>query len=164
MLLLNINRKPYTTMGSPMALSLDLERSKSRSHRFRNLISHKGVQLGLILPLNINRKPYMGSPIIQLNFTLSDILRSNSRSLRFQSLISCKAAQLGPMLLLNVNTWLIGNHIHMYMGSPMVLLNLALSMLSNLERSKSRSLIFVMVADLYVIHIFASSLSCLLPV
>ena len=60
MLLLNINKKP--DMGSPMALFhvtlCDLERLKSRSLRFQSLISRKGVELGHILLLNINRKPY----------------------------------------------------------------------------------------------------------
>ncbi len=45
-----------------------------------------------MLLLNINRKPYMGSPVTLSHLTLSDLERSNSRSLRFQSLISCKGA------------------------------------------------------------------------
>ncbi len=59
-------------MGSPMPLSSltlsDLERSKSRSLRFRSLISCKGAYLGSMLLLNINRKPYMDSPMALSNF------------------------------------------------------------------------------------------------
>ena len=66
MLLLNINRTAY--MGSPMTLShltlSDLERSNSRSLRFRSLVSCKGAELGHMLPLNINGKAYMGSPLV----------------------------------------------------------------------------------------------------
>ncbi len=51
-------------MVSPMTLShltlSDLERSISRSLRFKTLISRKGPELGHMLQLNINRKPYMG--------------------------------------------------------------------------------------------------------
>ena len=42
----------------------DLERSKSRSLRFQTLISRKGAELGPMLLLTINRKPYMASPSI----------------------------------------------------------------------------------------------------
>ena len=129
MLLLNINRKPY--MGSPIAhlhLTLsDLERSKSRSLRFRSLISRKGAQLGPMLLLNINRKPYMGSPMALSYLTLSDLERS--RSPKFQSLIPSKGRQLRPMLLLNTNR-------KPYMRSPMASSHLTLG---DLERSKSRS-------------------------
>ncbi len=65
MLLLNINWKPY--MGSPMAPS-HLERSKSRSPRFRSLLSRKGAELGHKL-LTINRKPYMGSSMTPSHLT-----------------------------------------------------------------------------------------------
>ncbi len=58
----------------------DLERSMSRSL------------------LNINRKPYMGSPITPSHLALNDLEGSKSRSLRFRSLISCKGAELGHML------------------------------------------------------------------
>ncbi len=54
-------------MGSPLPLShltlSDLERSNSRSLRFRSLAHCKGADLGHIPPLKINRKPYMGSPL-----------------------------------------------------------------------------------------------------
>ena len=40
----------------------DLERSKSRSFRFRMLITYKGAKLGHTLLLNSNKKSYMGSP------------------------------------------------------------------------------------------------------
>ncbi len=99
MLLLHINRKPY--MGSPMALLhltlSDLERSRSRrflvkvthtskpyiSPRFWRIISHTGAELGLMLLLNIDRKPYIGSPMALPHLTLSDLERSESRSFRF---------------------------------------------------------------------------------
>ncbi len=59
------NRKSY--MGSPMApldLTLSaLERSNSRSLSFQSLISRKRAELGPILVLTINMKPYMGSPV-----------------------------------------------------------------------------------------------------
>ncbi len=62
-------------MGSPMALSYltlsDLERSKSRSLRFQSLIFHKGIKLGPMLQLTINRTP---SSIL----TLSDLDRPKS--------------------------------------------------------------------------------------
>ncbi len=90
-------------MVSPMTLShltlSDLERSISRSLRFKTLISRKGPELGHMLLLNINRKPYMGSPVTLSHLTLGDLERSNSRSLRFRSLISCKGAELSHMLL-----------------------------------------------------------------
>ncbi len=74
-------------MGSPMALShltlSDLERSRSRSLRFRNLLSRKGDQLGPILLLNINKKSYFGSPMALSHLTFSDLERSRSRSLTF---------------------------------------------------------------------------------
>ncbi len=58
----------------------DLEKSNSRSLRFRNLASRKGAELGHVFLLNINRKTYMGSPMALLHLTLSDI----ERSLRYQ--------------------------------------------------------------------------------
>ncbi len=55
-----MNRKPY--MENPMTPShltlSNLERSKSRSLIFRSPISCKGAELGHMLLLNINRKPY----------------------------------------------------------------------------------------------------------
>ncbi len=59
---------------APLHLTLsDLERSKSRSLRFQSLISRKGAQLGPVLLLNINKKPYMGSPMAPSHLTLSDL-------------------------------------------------------------------------------------------
>ncbi len=74
MLLLNINRKPY--MGSTLTSShltvSHLERSKSRSFRFRSIINHKEAKLGLATICDINWKPYMKSPSQSLYLTLSD--------------------------------------------------------------------------------------------
>ena len=61
----------------------DPERAKSRSPNFRNLISRKGAKLDPMLLFNINRKPYMGSPMALSNLTLSNLKRSKSMSLRF---------------------------------------------------------------------------------
>ncbi len=61
--------------SSHMTLS-DLKKSN-----FRNLISHKGAELGHILILNTNRKIY--SAITLSHLILSDIERSKSRSLKF---------------------------------------------------------------------------------
>ncbi len=80
-----------------------LERSVSRSLRFQSLISYKGTELSYMLPLNSNRKLYMGSPMPLSHLTLSNLERSVSRSLRFQSLISCKGTELSYMLPLNSN-------------------------------------------------------------
>ncbi len=87
MLLLNINRKSY--MGSPMASSdltlSDLDRSsqchpdfrsKSRSPTLQSLVSCKGAKLGHMLPLTINRKLYMPSPMTPWHLTLSNLERS----------------------------------------------------------------------------------------
>ncbi len=66
-------------MASPISTSLltlsDLERSKSRSLGFQRLISRKGAELGPILVLTINRKPYIASPITPSLLTLSDLDR-----------------------------------------------------------------------------------------
>ncbi len=87
MLLLNVNRKPYTCIGSPVAPShLTLsnpERSESRS---LILQSH-------ILLLSINRKPYIESPMAPSYLTSSDLERSKSP--KFRKLISNKGAELG---------------------------------------------------------------------
>ena len=100
---------------TPSHLTLsDLERLKSRC-----LISCKGPELVHMLLLNINRKPYMGSPMTLSDLTLSDLERSKSRSLRFGSLIFCKGAGLGYKFILNVNR-------KIYMGSPLVTLHLTL--------------------------------------
>ncbi len=45
----------------------------SRSLRFRKLISRKGAELGHMLLLNINRKPYMASPMTLSHLTLNDL-------------------------------------------------------------------------------------------
>ncbi len=60
-----------------------LEKSTPRSLRFQSLISRKGAELGPILILTINRKPYMASPMVLSNLTFTDLQRSKSRSLRF---------------------------------------------------------------------------------
>ncbi len=61
-------------MGSPTAPShltlRDLERAKSRSFRFRSIISRKGAELSHMLLLSVNWKPYMGSPLMRLHLTL----------------------------------------------------------------------------------------------
>ncbi len=93
-----------------MAVTFDLsdvERSMLKSLRFLKLISRKKAQLGHMLLLNINRKPYRESPMTVSRLTLSYLERSKSRSLRFRSIISCKGAELGYMLL----SKLIGNHV-----------------------------------------------------
>ncbi len=88
----------------------------------------------MLLLLGTNRKSHMGSPTAPLNLTLSDLERSNSRSPKFGSLITRKGAYLGHMLLLNIN-----RNPKPYTGNPMTPLHLTLS---DLERSKSRSLRF----------------------
>ncbi len=113
------------TTPSPSTLT-DLERSKSRSLRFRSLISCKGREFGHMLLLNINRKAYMDSPMTLSDLTASDLERSISKSLRFQRLISRKATELGHMLLLNINR-------KSYMGSPIPPSHLTLI---DLDRSK----------------------------
>ncbi len=63
-------------MGNQMILShltlSGLERSNSRSLIFRSLISCKGAELGhkLLLPVNINRKAYIESPMTSSHMTL----------------------------------------------------------------------------------------------
>ncbi len=60
MLLFNMNRKPY--MRSIVTLShltlSQIERSKSRSLRFRRLISCEGTELGHMLLINPNMKSW----------------------------------------------------------------------------------------------------------
>ncbi len=74
-------------MGSPITLShltfSDLEWSNSRVHRFRNIISRKGGDLGPMLLLNINRKPYMGSQMAVLNLTCGDLEGQSQGHSRF---------------------------------------------------------------------------------
>ncbi len=60
------------------------------------------IRLLLVL-LDIGRKSYMGSPMVPLDLTLSDLERLNSRSSRFQGLISREGASIGPMLILTIN-------------------------------------------------------------
>ena len=60
-------------MGSIGAITFvfsDLERSMSRSLRFRRFISHKGAELGHTLLLNINRKACIQSLLVGLHLTL----------------------------------------------------------------------------------------------
>ncbi len=66
-----INKKPYMeSQMTPSHLILsDLERSKSRSLRFRSLISRNGAALGHMLLLKINRRANMGSFLIRLHLT-----------------------------------------------------------------------------------------------
>ncbi len=71
---------------------------------------------GHMLLLNINRKPYMGSPMTLSYLTLSDPEKCKARLLRFRSSISAKGAELGHMLLLNINR-------KACMGSPLVRLH-----------------------------------------
>ncbi len=59
-----------------MALSFDLD-SLSKPYN--------GAELGPMLLLTINRKPYMGGPMTPSPLTLSALERSKSRSLIFQS-------------------------------------------------------------------------------
>ncbi len=85
----------------------------------------------MLLYTNINRKPYMGSPMTLLHLNLSDLERSVSRSLRFQTLISRKAAEFGHICYYLTP---IRNHIW-DMGSPKPPSHLTLS---DPERSKLR--------------------------
>ncbi len=84
-----VNRNPC--LASPMTSSYltlsKLERSKSRSLRFRSFVSYKRAVLGHILLLNINRKAYMGSPLV-ITFGLSDLEMSMLRSQSLNAYIS----------------------------------------------------------------------------
>ena len=53
--------------------------------RISKLISRKGAELGHMLPLTTNRKPYMASPMTSSHLTLSEPVRSKSRALRILS-------------------------------------------------------------------------------
>ncbi len=66
-----------------------------------------------------------------------DLERSKSRALRFQSVLPRKGAKLGPMLLLTTNR-------KPNMASPMAS---TFFTLSDLERSKSRSLSLYLVKE-----------------
>ena len=69
---------------TPSFLTLsDFERSTSRSLGFQCLISRKGVELGPMLLLIINRKPYMASPMTSSLLCFSVPGRSKSKSLEF---------------------------------------------------------------------------------
>ncbi len=93
-----VNRKPCMASPETSHLTLsDLERSNSRSLKFRSPISCKGAELGHMLLLNINRKAYMGSQMTLSHLILSDLKRSSSRSLRFEALYIVK--ELGHILL-----------------------------------------------------------------
>ncbi len=82
MLPLNINTK----MGcneSHSSMS-DLERSNTKSLRVRSLAPRKGAELGHIVLLNVNRNPYMGSPMAPRHLTLSYLASSSSMPPRFE--------------------------------------------------------------------------------
>ncbi len=68
----------------------DLERSNSRSLRFRRLTSCKGAELGDMLLLNINRKAYKGSPMTSSHMTLSDLESHNQGHSDFEALYLVK--------------------------------------------------------------------------
>ncbi len=78
-------------MGSPMTLSdmtlSDLERSMSMSLRFQSIISFRVAELGQMLLLSINKKPYTGSTVVLLQLILyRPNKRSMPMSLRFRGL------------------------------------------------------------------------------
>ena len=81
-----------------------------------------------MLLLDITRKAYMGSPMTLKHLTLKVQIHCHSD---FETYIH-KGEELGHMLLLSINR-------KAYMECPMTLSHLTLS---DLERSKSRSLIF----------------------
>ncbi len=57
--------------SAPLDLTVsDLERLSSRSIRFQSLMSRKG-ELGHMLLLNINNKPYMRRPMTQSHVTVT---------------------------------------------------------------------------------------------
>ncbi len=105
MLLLNVNMKPH--IGSPMALSnltlSDLERSNTKSPRFRSLIFRKGVYLGFILLNYTIIRNHIWGVKWQLHLNLSNLERSNWSSFVVWTAVCCKRAMLGYMLLLNIN-------------------------------------------------------------
>ncbi len=91
--LLVSNSKSYMgSLTAPLDLTLsDLERSNSRSPTFQFKVKVTQIlkpyisrrSSGPMLPLTINRKPYMASPMTPWHLTLSDPERSKSRSLTF---------------------------------------------------------------------------------
>ena len=80
-------------------ITFDLETLKY--HSDFKAFYHKGDELDDMLLLNTNRKPYIRSPMTQLNLTFRDLEMSKSRSFRFQSPVSHKGAYLGYILVLN---------------------------------------------------------------
>ncbi len=72
-----------TLITSSLWTLCNLERPESRSLGFQSLISRKGVELGPMLLLTMNREPYMAGPITSSLLTLGDPGRSKSRSLEF---------------------------------------------------------------------------------
>ncbi len=86
-----------------------------------------------------------------LHLALRDLDTSNSRPLAYWRAVSYKGAMLWHILPLNIKS-------KPYMWRSMAPSHLTLSMLSDIERSKSTSLIFWVVGDLYGIHILAGSL------
>ncbi len=81
----------YILRDSEFTLS-DLERSDSRSLRFRSHTSHLGSELGHILLLKTDRKSNMGSSVVPSHLTLGKFERSKARSFKFLSLLSQEGA------------------------------------------------------------------------
>ena len=131
---IHINRKPYMmSQMTPSYLTFsDIERLKSRTLRFRSLISCKGAEVGHVLLLKYKQESIYGESIDAITLDLSDLETLMPRLLAFQRLISRKGTDLGHVLLLNINR-------KPYMGSPTTRSHLTLS---DLERLKSRSLRF----------------------
>ncbi len=61
----------------------NLEKSISKSLRFRRLKSLKGAELSHMLLFDTSRKPYLGSPMTLSYLNLNDLESSKSMSLRF---------------------------------------------------------------------------------
>ncbi len=80
-------------MGGGFELASPKQRSASAMIAYR-ISSLNFILLALLDYVNINRKPYMGSPMTLSHLALRDLERSISRSHRFQRLISRKAAEL----------------------------------------------------------------------
>ena len=55
------------------------ELEKSSTFRYQSLIYRKSTELGYMLGLSINEKPYIGSPMTPLHLTLTDLESSKSR-------------------------------------------------------------------------------------
>ncbi len=92
-------------------------------HRGRDTytaIAHLGFGALFIVggpSLNINRKAYMGSPLVWLQLTSVTLKGQCQSHFRFWNFISRKGAQVGHMVLLNINR-------KAYKGSPMTLSHL----------------------------------------